>query len=247
MSGLFLFGAVVGGLFALFAPIIVRRGRTLWLEEQRALPAPGPPPEDRAESVRRVLKHLQRKPIAELEEGSAAVIVGTVKAITGVALLRSPLTGTECLGFHVDVRRALLDDVLRFPQIYETARIVAIEVEDGTGTVRVSADGLELAITNGPISQWEPPHPVSLLPLVPPPFRHHPVTVEEGLLQPGATILVCGVAVRELGATDYRDGASHFVMRATATFPLVASTDPDLVHPGERPIAPEELHRRGAT
>lgn len=246
MVALFELGVVVGSVVALCAPILVRLARSRW-SDARALPAPGPPPEDRAEAVRRVLKHLQRKTIAELEEGSAAVIIGTVKAITGIATLRSPLTGTECLGFHVDVRRAYLDETLRFRQLYELARIVEIEIEDSTGSVRVSAEGLELAITNGSIAQWHPPLPASLFPLVPPPFRHESVSVEEGLLHPGATLLVCGVAVRELGATDYRDGASALVLRATATFPLVASTDPDLLLPSDRPIAPEELHRRGAS
>ena len=60
----------------------------------------------------------------------------------------------------------------------------------------------------------------------------------------GAQVLVCGVAVRELAPTDYRDGAHALVMRATSTFPLVASSDADLVKQTDRPIAPEELRTR---
>lgn len=244
MSGLFVFGALVGGAVAAGIPFVVRVARRLFPSGPAPLPPPGGPPENRGEAVRRVLKHLQRKTIAELEDGSAAVIIGTVKAIAGVAPLRSPITGTECLGFHVDVRLAELDQWFRFAQLSDVARIVEIEVDDGTGTVRVSAEGLELAITDAPVHSWSPPLPAAVHALVPFQFANRPVTVEEGLLHPGARILVCGVAVRELGVTDYRDGASSLVLRATATFPLVASTDQDLFRPGDRPIAPEELHRR---
>src|SRR5262245_26085289 len=85
--------------------------------------APGPPPEDRGEAVRRVLKHLQRKTIAELEEGTAGVIIGTVHAIESVAPLRSPWGGIDCLGYHLDIRSAQLDEQRwRFPQLFEEAR-----------------------------------------------------------------------------------------------------------------------------
>ena len=77
--------------------------------------------------------------------------------------------------------------------------------------------------------------------LLPPQYQYWPVTVEEGVLLPNAPVLVCGVAVTELAATDYRDGAHMRVMRSTSTFPLVASTDADLFKMTERPILPEEL------
>jgi len=240
MVSLFIFGCVVGGVVALLGPMV----KQAFGKGPKALPPPGGPPENRGEAVRRVLKHLQRSTIAQLEEGRASVIVGKVVAIAGVAPLRSPLSNTECLGFHIDVRVADLDQYLRLPQLNDLARIVEIDVQDETGTVRVSAEGLELAITDGPIGRWNPPFPLALLPLLPLEHQRTPVTVEEGLLHPGMTILVCGVAVRERSATDYRDGASHLVLRASATFPLVASTDQDLLVPGDRPIAAEELHRR---
>jgi len=240
MASLFILGCVAGGVVALLGPMV----KQAFGKGRKALPPPGGPPENRGEAVRRVLKHLQRRSIAELEEGSAAVIVGKVVAIAGVVPLRSPITNTECLGFHVDVRAADLDQFLRIPQLRDMAQVVEIDVQDETGTIRVSADGLELAITDAPIGRWNPPLPRALQSLVLPQYQHMPVTVEEGLLHPGMTILVCGVAVRERSATDYRDGASNLVLRATATFPLVASTDPDLLVPGDRPIAPEELHRR---
>jgi hypothetical protein len=51
------------------------------------------------------------------------------------------------------------------------------------------------------------------------------------------------VLTREKLASDYRDGDSQLVFRASATFPLVASTDRDLLRQGDRPIAPAELRR----
>jgi hypothetical protein len=217
--------------------------RTLRVGKQKALPAPGEPPRDRGEAVRRVLKHLQRKPIGELEDGTAAVVEGFARAIPGVPLLRSPATGVECLGYHLDIRATYLDHGFHLPQLREEARCVALDVVDATGAVRVTSEGLELAITDGPIGRWDPPLPPAILALVPPQYHLWSVTVEEGLLLPSTPILVCGVAVEELAATDYRDGAPMLVMRATATFPLVASTDADLFRAGERPVRPEELRK----
>ena len=124
---------------------------TLLVRAKQALVRPVPPGcpvhrrRNRGESVRRVLKHLQRKTIGELEEGTAAVVVGVVRAIPGVALLRSPATNTECLGYHLDIRGAQhemrLDMTLRIPQVHEEARCVALEVHDPTGALRVGSRG----------------------------------------------------------------------------------------------------------
>lgn len=215
-----------------------------WLGRMRkALPPPGEPPRDRGEAVRRVLKHLQRRTIAELGDGTAAVVAGTVRAIQGVSLLRAPFTGSECIGYHLDVRAARLEHGIHFPQLREEARCVSFEVVDATGTLLVHAEGLELAVTDGPIGTWHPPLPLHVSALVPA-YHYYPVTVEEGLLLEGAQVLVCGVAVREAAASDYRDGAQRLVMRATSTFPLVASSDADLFKATDRPIAPEELRSR---
>lgn len=208
------------------------------------LPAAGPPPEDRGEAVRRVLKHLQRKTIAEIREGDAAVIIGTVHSLDGVATIESPIGGHACLGYHVDIRSAVFDQYMRLRQLHDEARGTLIEVRDATGSVLVDPQGLELAITDQRAQMRHPPHPPQIVRRIPTWAHHLPVTVEEGLLQPGARILVCGVVARELAATDYRDGEHRLVLRASATFPLVASTDRDLFDPGDRPIAPEELRRR---
>lgn len=190
-----------------------------------------------------MIKHLQRKEINELADGTAAVVQGLARAIPGVQLLRSPLMGLPCIGYHLDIRAVHLDGY-HFPQLREEARCVSFDLEDAHGTLRVSAEGLELAVTDGPIGRWNPPLPPEIAALLPPQFQYWPVTVEEGVLLPDAPVLVCGVAVTELAATDYRDGAQLRVMRATATFPLVASTDADLFTMTERPILPEELRTR---
>ena len=207
------------------------------------LPPPGPPPHDRAEAVRRILKHLRRSAIADLEEGSAAVVLGTARAIPGRAPLHSPVTGRDCLGYHLDVRLVELDERWLFPAVYEDARCGDFDVVDATGTVRVLGAGLELAITDGIGERWTGV-PMPLRPFVRVDHSTKPVTLEEGLLVDGDTVLVCGIVAREPTATDYRDGAPLLAIKAAPRFPLVASTDRDLLVPGDRPIAPEELARR---
>lgn len=213
-----------------------RRGST-------ALPPAGGPPEDRAEAVRRVLKHLQRKTIAEVEEGTAAVIVGTVHEVPGIAPMTSPIANTMCLGYHLEIRSAVFDEHMRLRQLRDEAACTAFEVRDETGAIRVDPHALELAITDAPAQLLYPEHPPEIRLRIPGWAYHLPITVEIGHLQAGMRVLVCGVAARELAPTDYRDGVPALLLRASATFPLVASTDPDLFRPGERPIAPEELHR----
>ncbi len=235
MLTLYFIGAVVS---AVCVAAVAKR------KQPKGLPAAGPPPEDRGEAVRRVLKHLQRKSIGEIREGEAAVMVGTVLAIDGIQPLAAPISGRPCLGYHLDIRLGILDERMRFRQLHEEARCTSFRVVDDTGaSITVDADGLELAITDTPATLWPPPHPPALTQRIGYLVRL-PITVEEGLLHPGMRVLVCGVVSRELAASDYRDGAPQLILRASATFPLVASTDADLFAEANRPIAPEELHRR---
>ncbi|NVB83408.1 MAG: hypothetical protein HOV81_33860 [Kofleriaceae bacterium] len=228
---------LIGGFVGWLGSVAVRSYGRVFRSDP--LPEPGPPPEDRAEAVRRVLKHLQRKTISELDEGMAAVVVGTVHAIPGVPPLRSPLRGIECLGYHLVIRQGYLEATL-----HDDARLAAVEVRDETGAIRIDPRGLELAITDGDPTQGYPPHPPERLARLPPGYRYSPVLVEEGVLLPGARILVCGLVARELDASQYRDGAPVLVLRASATFPLVASSDADLFTSPSRPIAPEELRAK---
>lgn len=224
------------------AIVLASIGHALQSKKARnALPDAGPPPETRAEAVRRVLKHLQRKTIAEMGEGEAAVIIGTV---VGESTLTSPFTGAPCVGYHLRIRANLFEQFLQYRQLHDEARCASFVVRDATGWIAVDAQGLELAITGTTGVLVDPPHPRPIMMRVPP-FSHLPVIVDEGVLMPGMDVLVCGVVSRDqLAASDYRNGTSQLILRASATFPLVASTDDDLFVEALRPIAPEELHRR---
>lgn len=190
--------------------------------------------------MRRVLKHLQRKTIAELGEGTAAVIEGTVRAIGSVPPLTAPFTGKPCVGYHLDLRTGWIDHDALFDQLYDEARCIDFELEDATGVIRVVGAGLELAVTDGDFTFHHYPPPQIAQRVA---YHIGAMTVEEGIVVPGDKILVCGVVTSELSATDYRDGTPVYTLRATPSFPLVASTDRDLFTPGERPLAPEELHK----
>lgn len=170
-------------------------------------------------------------------------MIGTVVAIDGVQRIAAPISGRDCIGYHLDIRLGVFDDHMRFRQLHEEARCTSFRIADETGVITVDADGLELAITDTPATLWPPPHPPALTRRIGYVVRV-PITIEEGMLQPGMRVLVCGVVSRELAASDYRDGTPQLVLRASATFPLVASTDGDLFAESQRPIAPEELHRR---
>jgi hypothetical protein len=158
----------------------------------------------------------------------------------------APISKTACIGYHLDIRSAVLDESMRLRQLRDEAVCTGFEVRDETGAIRVDARGLELAITDSPASLRHPEHALEVRQRIPGWADGLPLTIEEGLLQPGMRVLVCGVAARELAPTDYRDGVPALMLRASATFPLVASTDADLLTPGDRPIAPEELHRARA-
>ena len=207
--------------------------------ERRALP-PGAGPAERPENVRRILKHLVRSSIASLVDGTAAVIHGR---IAGAAGLVAPLSGRPCLGYHVWIRAAGLgvDRTL----LHDRARCADFTLRDASGEIAVAGAGLELAITHAPATIYMLPFPAWLVPLLPPTLASPMVEVAEGLLMPDDEVLVCGVASRERRADDsYRDGETVTAsLVATPTFPLVASTDLDLLAPGGRPIDPAELPR----
>lgn len=196
----------------------------------------GAGPADRIENVRRLLKHLKRTEVAALTDNAAGVLVGIV---TGEPQLTAPLSGAKCLGYHVSVRAA---DNLGYPLVFDDARCGDFSITDATGVAHVRGDGLELAITSAEIRRFERPFPGWLRPMVPGWVLM--ADVREGLLIPGATALVCGVATENRVADTYRDGERVALeLQNTPTFPLVASTDPDLMRQGDRPIDPQELPR----
>ncbi|HPH67261.1 MAG TPA: hypothetical protein PLF40_16010 [Kofleriaceae bacterium] len=192
----------------------------------RARLPPAGETKERAEKVRRMLKHLTRKTINQLVEGEAAVVVGHAFPVAGAPPLVSLLQQQPCLAFHAEQRTA--DALLR-----EDAACGDFLLRDATGTVLVRGAQLEFAVAVGPWFQRTV-------------IGHDGVFVvhREALLLPGAEVAVCGaVVMRALAADDYRESTHQMEIVATPTFPAVASTDDDITVPPEVPIAPQDVPR----
>ena len=189
----------------------------------------------RTEAVRRVLWHIERKPIGALAEGEAAVVRGTAVAIDDP--LVAPLSGQSCIGYHLVIRSHPLGEIA-----VDHARCGAFAVADATGEARVSPDGLELVVSHAPSHLVWPPLPADLLAWVPPRWRGGAIVVSEGVLIEGQQVAVCGVMQAAIAAGElYREGHTRRELTASPTFPLVASPDEDLEAQSHRPIRPEEL------
>lgn len=203
----------------------------------KALP---PEPVDRAEKVRRVLKHVTRKKIGELLEGEAAVLIGVAQPLPGAVPLTSPLQQQPCIAYHVEQRATDLTQTL----VHENASCSDFLLRDDSGEVLVRGMKLDFAVAIGP---W-----VERL------LRDangHTMLHREALLLPGAEVAVCGALVmrslpasgnheRTLGTeSDYRESNHRMELVATPTFPAVASTDDDLIIPPDQQISPAQLRR----
>ena len=164
---------------------------------QRHLPSPGPPPEDRGEAVRRILKHLQRKPIGDLG---------------------SPGRGRRRCGACDSRRRAapFARDPHRLPRLpprhprarprrdtpHSTAsRRRAMCRNRGARSHR--SDPRRTRGTRSsrsptrPVRWWPPPHPPPLLARLPRSHHYATVAIEEGLLLDGAHVLVAAASHAE--------------------------------------------------
>jgi hypothetical protein len=206
------------------------------LRGPRAVPAVS-----RSEAVRRVLRHIARRPIAEVADADAAVVRGAAVAVDEP--LVAPLSGRSCIGYHVLIRDSLLGET-----VVDHARCGRFTVVDSTAEVLVSAEGLELAATEAPPMHLSPPLPPAIAAWVPPSWRSHNLVLTEGVLVEGAQVAACGVMQMTIAAGGmYRDGRAQRVLIASPTFPLVASPDRDLEAPSPRPVRPEELRDQPAT
>jgi hypothetical protein len=201
---------------------------------------PAPHTVSRSEAVRRVLRHIARRPIAEVADGDAAVVRGA--AVASDEPLVAPLSGRSCIGYHVLIREQMFGDV-----VVDHARCGRFSVVDDTGEALVSAEGLELAAIEAPPLVLVPPTPPAFARWVPPPWRGHHLVLTEGVLVPGAQVAVCGVMTTAIGAGDmYREGSARRLLISSPTFPLVASPDRDLEVPSPKPRRPEELRDQPA-
>ncbi len=201
-----------------------------------------PEPIDRAEKVRRVLKHVTRKKICDLLEGEAAVLIGVAFPPPGSVPLTSPLLQQPCIAYHVEQRAANAAQTL----VYENAKCSDFLLRDESGEVLVRGMKLDFAVAIGP---WVDRYLRDAKGLT---MLHR-----EALLLPGAEVAVCGALVmrshaasgnapneRMLGAEfDYRESNHQMEIVATPTFPAVASTDDDLIIPPDQQISPAQLRR----
>ncbi|HZJ68200.1 MAG TPA: hypothetical protein VFD36_32085 [Kofleriaceae bacterium] len=189
----------------------------------------------RSEAVRRVLRHIARRPIAQLADADAAVVRGEAVAVDDP--LVAPLSGRRCIGYHLLIRDRTLGEIL-----VDHARCARFIIVDDTGEVLVRSEGLEFAAIEAPpmFVAWPLPPPIARW--VPPSWRGKTVVITEGVLLPGAPVAACGVMQTTIAAGElYREGRAHRVLVTSPTFPLVASPDRDLEEPSPNPVRPEEL------
>jgi hypothetical protein len=196
---------------------------------------------DRSEAVRRVLRHIVRRPIAELADADAAVVRGAAIAVDDP--LVAPLSGRSCIGYHLLVRDSSFGEIL-----VDHACCGRFAIADDTGKVLVSSEGLELAATEAPGLYLSVPLPPFIAHRVPLSWRGQVVFVTEGVLLAGAQVAACGVMQTAIGASDlYREGCAYRMLIASPTFPLVASPDRDLEVPSPSPIRPEDVRELPAS
>ena len=97
----------------------------------------------RSEAVRRVLRHIARRPIAQLADADAAVVRGEAVAVDDP--LVAPLSGRRCIGYHLLIRDRTLGEIL-----VDHARCARFIIVDDTGEVLVRSEGLEFAAIEAP-------------------------------------------------------------------------------------------------
>ncbi len=214
---------LVGGtIFAVF------RGEQIAAQRRHLTLLPvAPPPIDRAEQVRRVLKHVTRKKINELVEGEAAVVIGVAHPLPDSVPLTSPIMQQPCIAYHVEQRAPETFNSL----LQENANCSDFLLRDDTGEVLVRGLQLDFAVAVGP---WVERYVLDAA-------GHHRLH-REALLLPGAEVSVCAaVVLRSIAASDYRESNHRMELVATPTFPAVASTDDDLIIAPREQISPAQL------
>lgn len=193
----------------------------------RAMTNPSEPIQNRTEYVRRLLKHVERKTIAELTEGQAAVIRGRVRALPNVPLILTSQPDVGAIAINIRHLNSLGE------QFTEEWSCRDFELVDETGAIRVEGKSVDVAIT------------VAVVPL----RTLYTIvgTRFEGVILPDTEVLVLGMVSIDSEATDYRDGEQQRVLRVTESFPVAVSNDRDLFEPGEKVFTMEDVinNKRG--
>ncbi|CAN5829358.1 hypothetical protein BH11MYX2_BH11MYX2_22790 [soil metagenome] len=187
----------------------------------------------RTELTRRLLRNVERRRIADLREGQAAVIRGRVRAIPTVPLIHAPMRRMPVIA--VNTRLIDTEDV----EILEAHACTDFELVDETGSIRVEARGADVSITHGPMMPFDrtqiPPHwvPVCSTLLT--------LSGTEGVIVDGTEVVVLGMVAVQMGATDYRDGNVQRVLRATGSIPVTLSSDTDTFQPSGKSFTVEQI------
>lgn len=159
-----------------------------------------------ARRTRRVLRRTRVTPIAKLEDGKLACVVGKVE-LEGEPLI-SLIARTPCVAFDTTIQIFRGNDFTVPQSVDVTRRIVPFVVVDATGRVRIDAP--EAALCNKPISKSE--------------------RYEERVIEPGATIRIVGSvrlepAASASGEHGYREGDTTATLTGTAKYPLLVDVE----------------------
>jgi hypothetical protein len=175
----------------------------------------------RTELARRLLRNVERRRIADLRDGQAAVIRGRVRALPNVPLMIAPMRKMPVIG--VNTRLIDSEEV----EILEAHACTDFELVDETGSIRVEGAGADLSIRRVPFMPFDrnaiPPHWVPVCSTM----LH--LSGTEGVIVDGTEVVVLGMVnmQMQMGVGDYRDGAVQRVLRAPGSIPVTISSDPD--------------------
>jgi hypothetical protein len=160
-----------------------------------------------ARRTRRVLRRTRVTPIAELEDGMLACVVGTVE-LDGDPLT-SLITHAPCVAFDTTIQMFRGNDFTVPASVDVTRRVVPFFVVDATGRVRIDAP--QAALCNKPTARNE--------------------RFEERLIAPGAVIRIVGSvriepAISTSGEHGYREGgATKATLTGTTKYPLLIDVE----------------------
>jgi hypothetical protein len=213
--------------------IVVFFGGALIMSQVRKMKRRSKP--TRTELTRRLLRNVERRRVADLRDGQAAVIRGRVRALPNVPPIHAPMRRMPVIG--VNTRLIDSEDV----EILEAHACTDFELYDETGSIRVEARGADLSITHSPMIDFDRPSiPPSWVPVCSTMLN---LRGTEGVIVDGTEVVVLGMVTAHVGATNYRDGAIERVLRAPGSIPVTLSSDPDTFHPSGKVYTVEQIMR----
>ncbi|HEY4182900.1 MAG TPA: hypothetical protein VGM90_39020 [Kofleriaceae bacterium] len=187
----------------------------------------------RTELARRLLRNVERRRIADLRDGQAAVIRGRARAIQNVPPIHAPMRRMPVIG--VNTRLIDSEDV----EILEAHACTDFELVDETGSIRVEGAGADLSIRRVPYMPFDRNAiPPAWVPVCSTMLN---LSGTEGVIVDGTEVVVLGMMNMRMGATDYRDGNVERVLRAPGSIPVTISSDPDTFDPSGKSYTVEQI------